>query len=139
MVSWYVPLVVPGSGKAGLEGAAMAEGGTQEPSSDPFEEAYVAYIRAVQSAWADVRVEAVVSEARRHGHLHSMGCWACFACYDCRGAGVGPADLSIMPMGCWSCLAVIPLACWACIGGSPFTHGTHGDSASPGPAEPTER
>jgi hypothetical protein len=89
----------------------MEEGEAREPSSDPFEEAYIAYLKAVQRAWADVDVDAVVSEARRHGHFHPMACWSCLG----------------HPMGCWSC--------WAFIG----THGAHGDSASPGPAEPTER
>jgi hypothetical protein len=110
----------------------MGEGGTQEPSSDPFEEAYVAYLKAVQRAWADVDVDAVVSEARRHGHLQTFGST------DCIGVWPGLAHLSIMPMGCWSCLGESP---GSCIGtyGTHGTYGTYGSRASSGPAESTER
>jgi hypothetical protein len=112
----------------------MEEGEAREPSSDLFEEAYIAYIKAVQRAWAAVDVEDVVSQARSRG---PMNCLAWLGCMDCYGATFAPAELSIMPMGCWSCLGGSP---GGCIGtyGTHGTYGTYGSRAAPGPAESTE-
>jgi hypothetical protein len=107
----------------------------REASSDLFEEAYIAYIKAVQRAWAAVDVEDVVRQARSRGLTN---CLAWLGCMDCYGATFTPAELSITPMGCWSCLGGSP---GGCIGtyGTHGTYGTYGSRAAPGPAESTER
>jgi hypothetical protein len=62
-----------GSGKGSREGVAMAEGETDDPTSDAFEAGYRAYVQAMKEFWANVDVDAVVSQARRRGPLRPMG------------------------------------------------------------------
>lgn len=64
----------------------MTENETSEPSSDPFEEVYRAYVLAMKEYWANVDVEAVVRQGRPQGPIHPMNTWAgCFAAPGCSG------------------------------------------------------
>jgi hypothetical protein len=51
----------------------MAEGETDDPASDPFETGYRAYVHAMKEFWANVDVDAVVSQARRQRPVQPVG------------------------------------------------------------------
>jgi hypothetical protein len=81
----------------------MTEDETDAPRSDPFEEGYRAYVQAMKNFWANVDVDAVVSEARRQQTIMPMGTFfgpmgtffACpipFGTFGTYGCSVGPIE-----------------------------------------------
>jgi hypothetical protein len=113
-------LVAAGSGKASLEGAAMAEDETSAPRRDPFEDAYRAYARAMKEAWAEVEAEGDVRQGRPDWRFHPMNTWH----------GIWPVPPVII-------LAPCAVGTWGSFG-TFGTHGTGWGSAGHEPRESTQ-